>query len=1012
LSPNIYTSSSYHNFSTSTKPNISTKPTKKRSKPRNQVRSRRRRKSPPKRKPKRKPSSESDPLTKEFSNAKNWSQHSKPNPKNRYSTHPRHNRRFRKDILDPIQLYKMERRFTYLLSNYYELLGVSMPRLNSTSDNTPDERTYVYTNPYLSLPYYSSISTPNLASNLLHHSLNYNSYPNKNMSDEASANNTATKHIHSLSSNVPYEAIIQSEVVYEQVQSTIRQIIEGWIYAQEVDMDVHTNANISKKYYGDRNGQRSTSTPTYALQMEYETFNDEDNDEEEDTEIEESSDFNDEEADNSRENNVSGGEISNSLPFNSAVQILRAQYPIRAEIWLDKMEELRYERDQMIQRCLKEQEENRTILIKVGSMVSNVFGEMFSGKKEPTEKISHTLSAHLDPRFTPTTSLYLKLLRAHRGTYRRKLMFKANAPHHDSTTDNTGGSTSISQNSTSLSFLSSKAITKRQENLLKKSKTSQNRGNPNIDPKEHGMVLYEELLKQYAHVGEKAKEADELCHHILEYRQSLYEKYSHDNDLQENHEHKKWFSPIPTKHQMNRDAFLIRLVMKAYAKDSLSNSKNALRTEELLEELKQMETFRDIEKGTLANPEAYIQCFRAYQLAGGNALPDVSARTQRLFHEVSTQVWKNHDKDEYQKNNVMNIRTENEFGDAKKDKVGKETAHDRRRLKKEYFAKKKTEQDLIELYTRVISIYASSKDINYLHKAKSVLQYMEKTYNEPAHKLNIPPTTRCFNTVLKGFIQQREKNTKAVAQMGTSFLSRMALLPNAKPNYESYALLLHLWLLSAPSNTGTQSEMIFSQLETDAILAQHMISSKKQNHVKNYIKENWDGNGQMPEVDTKMYTRLIRNWSLSAARKSPNSAQRAYDLLCRMEVESGSSVGIDPKFGESPFWEKKLRPDARTYENVIGVCAKTQNPNEYDKALEIAFATYGRMMQLNFKPDIVSMFLCISKLVPPAQSRKRSVLAEQILEAGMEHGPVNDAAKVTLKKCSPDIYEKYFGDAE
>lgn len=1032
-----------HFFSTETNKNKASKTNSKVGKARNQTRARRRRKTSPNRSTKRKPPSTSTATTKRILNTKSRNRYPQQKLNNRYPSNYDHHYNSRKKSnasMDSIRLYKMERRLTYLLSNYYELLGVSMSRLNGSSD----QNTYVYTNPHLSLPYYSSISTPNLASILLHPSLKYNSYPKVDSENSSSVDDSTNNVTHSSSSTsvVPYETLVQSELVYQQVQSTIRQIIIGWIYAQDVDMDVHTNANISKKFWnykdgefhgdGNSNGERTATKPNvgYSLQMEYDTSDYKEEDDDGDDEISENSN-------NQTTNTTPETENPPPLPFKSAVQVLRAQYPIRAEIWLDKMEELRSERDQLIQRSLQRQDEENTIFRRLGSMVSNIIGGIFSKEEESTGKKNLTLSAHLDPKYTPTTSLYLKLLRAHRLTYYRKILvdsYNSNIDASTRTVDDDSangievGSFSSSRNSplsspsSSLSFLSSKAITKRQENLFLKSQVSQKHGNPNVDPREDGMILYEELLKQYAHVGEKANEANEICREILQYRQSLYEQYEDRNEKEnkDNHDHRNWFSRKPTLYQMKKDASLIRLVMKAYAKDSLSNGQNALRTEELLQSLKEMEVTRNLPKGTLATPESYNQCLRAYQLAGSKALPDITARTQRLFHEISTQVWENdlncddfeNDEEEMEE---VDLEIEADDKDEGRDLLqntesglsSRSTTSEPSHRRHKSHAKMKMERDLIDLYNRVISIYGSSMDVNYLHKAKSILQYMEKTYIEPGHKFQIPPNTWCFNLVLRGFIQQREKNTKIVAHMGASFLNRMMVLPNAKPNYETYALLLQLWMLSAPSSVGIQSEKIFSQLEADAILTQQLLSSKRQNkYNSNY------GDGAMPEVDVKMYTRLIRNWGLAAARMVPNSAQRAYDILCRMEVESGTLIGIDPEFGESPFCQKNLRPDTRTYENVIGVCIRTSDPEEYDKALEIAFATYERMVQLKLKPDVIGMLKCVTNLVPSAQSRKRSALAEKVLQTGIEHGQINDAVKGVLRKCSPDVYDDYFGDSQ
>ena len=64
-----------------------------------------------------------------------------------------------------------------------------------------------------------------------------------------------------------------------------------------------------------------------------------------------------------------------------------------------------------------------------------------------------------------------------------------------------------------------------------------------------------------------------------------------------------------------------------------------------------------------------------------------------------------------------------------------------------------------------------------------------------------------------------------------------------------------------------------------------------------------------------------------------HSAKRAYELLRRMEVESGCDVGMDPSFGESPFWNKGIAPDPKTYESGISDCARTSNPDEvYDES--------------------------------------------------------------------------------
>ena len=127
-------------------------------------------------------------------------------------------------------------------------------------------------------------------------------------------------------------------------------------------------------------------------------------------------------------------------------------------------------------------------------------------------------------------------------------------------------------------------------------------------------------------------------------------------------------------------------------------------------------------------------------------------------------------------------------------------------------------------------------------------------------------------------------------------------------------------------------------------------------------------NGKETEWSQKQISKYL---SVSASKKLLHSAKRAYELLRRMEVESGYDVGIDPSFGESPFWNKDIAPDPKTYESVISVCAKTSNPDEVNDALEIAFSTYRRMIEYGMKPDVIGMLKCISRIVPSAQSEKR-----------------------------------------
>ena len=721
-----------------------------------------------------------------------------------------------------IRLYKMERRLTYLLSQYYTTLGITM---NDNTTRHDDESSNANVTSTLNLPFYPTIQTSELASVLLHGN-DYKAHPNMIQS---------------------FDLLHTTETLYQQIQAVTRQIIIGWMELYEKK----TRPYKKHKYV--------IHAPTPDV----------------------------------------------------------AQYPIRSEIWLDKMEELRWERYQLVELYQdQEQSESENELEKekkeaestfISHFLSMVKNKLFPSKPILQQTKIFELEAHLN--YEPTSSLYANLIKIH-----RKSIF--------------------------LNLGSNFIVKERCESILQKWNRSKERGNINSNDQTE-LELQEEMMRLYARFGEKANEADELCQKILHQYNQLDANENENENENENATKKKF-------HKIINQAALLRLVIKSYGRKRDINLDDLNRVEELLNDLKELEKQYDFKTGSLATPEAYTSCFRVYKNIDWRLLPDKATKTQRLFYEISTHIWENIDPEGITKSGRY-IR------------------------------------NLISMYNVVLSIYSSSKQMNDLEKAKSILQYMEKTYIESGHKFQIPPNTESFNHVLRGFVKQRNVS-ESIAKVGSSFLTRMSFLPDAKPNYETFVHLLALWNQSNAMNAGMQSDMIFHAMELQSLKSK---------------------DDSLP-IDLNMYNKLLSNWGVSASFNVPNAIKRIHEIVSQMEVESGRLVGIDPELGESPFWDPNLAPDDQTYSNVIQACSRTGNSK--DQALTIALSTYERMIQNGCNPDTEAMLHCINKLVSTAQPEKRIMLVEQVMQPVIENDNMTNALKLTLRKCSPDVYNDLFGN--
>lgn len=352
------------------------------------------------------------------------------------------------------------------------------------------------------------------------------------------------------------------------------------------------------------------------------------------------------------------------------------------------------------------------------------------------------------------------------------------------------------------------------------------------------------------------------------------------------------------------------------------------------------------------------------------------------------------------------------------------------------------------LFLQIFSKLGNLSDPIPTHRAKELLGFMLKTLSKEDRNKHILPNTYSFNCVLESLLKLPEEihmNTKnqsfeQVAELCTSYYKKLAVYSSqqplknlicpssmpftgdynvhgSRPYYKTYKHLFELWKKSKSKDAGMQSEIIFSQMEHDyhsSCLVQ--LSENDRNSDINDQKIEVLKNLLVAAPNTELYLHLIENWGISSKYgKVTGTAKRAYDIMRRMELQSRIDTEFDSfeegQKNQLSDSEQNLTPNASIYKAVIKVCSLVQSEREKEEALKLAFLTYNKMIRRGMTPpDTEGLLRCIVNSVPAAQSEKRAMLAEDIINNLMEmdcYDQINKEAKKLFWECSRTTFMKH-----
>jgi hypothetical protein len=104
-----------------------------------------------------------------------------------------------------------------------------------------------------------------------------------------------------------------------------------------------------------------------------------------------------------------------------------------------------------------------------------------------------------------------------------------------------------------------------------------------------------------------------------------------------------------------------------------------------------------------------------------------------------------------------------------------------------------------------------------------------------------------------------------------------------------------------------------------------------------------------------------------------------------------------------------LVPDGNIYYLVLKTCALTSNPDEFDRALQIALEVYRRINDRNMTVSssmYIRLLSCVADFLPE-NSERRLELSQALFECANLNGRVNANVVKQLSRANPDLYRIY-----
>lgn len=217
-------------------------------------------------------------------------------------------------------------------------------------------------------------------------------------------------------------------------------------------------------------------------------------------------------------------------------------------------------------------------------------------------------------------------------------------------------------------------------------------------------------------------------------------------------------------------------------------------------------------------------------------------------------------------------------------------------------------------------------------KAHEVLERMEKEFENGNHRVR--PDTISYNTVIRAYAKSGSKGSGKAAE---KILNKMLTLDNkrVRPDTSTYTSVVKAWTENGGTGYARRVEGIVDALEK---------------------KSKQKGNKHVVKADTTIYNALLDAWAKSYEW---GSAQRCEEILSKMESMYRSGI-------------ERVKPNTSSYTCAIVAYAKSREVDASKRAEKILsrMESISNSGNLNVRPNVVSYTAVINCIARSKESRK------------------------------------------
>jgi hypothetical protein len=301
----------------------------------------------------------------------------------------------------------------------------------------------------------------------------------------------------------------------------------------------------------------------------------------------------------------------------------------------------------------------------------------------------------------------------------------------------------------------------------------------------------------------------------------------------------------------------------------------------------------------------------------------------------------------------------------------------------------------------LIHALAITNETNHINKAKVILKKMEATRDaasapSAATRISLNPwpsnypTPNSYKSIILGILHSSidvddESSVRKVvtiedAVYATDLLDIILKTKPSMRNVYSCYRVIRLWGATNSEDAGRKGEEILGKM----IMA---ILINKDPHL-------------VTDLLLRAKQSTLENWSVAAAAGAPNAASNAFNLMERIR---------ERLFEANTSEERRRKEMSYFYIAVIRACAETVLDHEKEQALDIAFETYNKMIEdrVTLSPFLFVQLMKCCQLASSSSHGKAIMLSKEVFQAACMNGLVNRHVLFVLKQVNYHLFESY-----